>query len=51
MTHLDWEVHVINHSQRNAFVLPGGKIFVFSGILPIVANEDGMAAVLGHEVY
>lgn len=31
----------------NAMVLPGGKVIVFSGILPIMANEDGMAAVLG----
>jgi Zn-dependent protease with chaperone function len=30
--------------------LPGGKVFVFTGILPIVENEDGMAAVLGHEI-
>ncbi|KAI8811160.1 peptidase family M48-domain-containing protein [Cladochytrium replicatum] len=50
MDDLKWEVHVIDSPQRNAFVLPGGKIFVFVGILPIVQNEDGMAAVLGHEV-
>ncbi|KAI8918461.1 peptidase family M48-domain-containing protein [Powellomyces hirtus] len=47
---LHWEVHVIDDPQKNAFVLPGGKIFVFSGILPITENEDGMAAVLGHEI-
>lgn len=35
---------------KNAFVLPGGKIFVFTGILPVCANEDGLASVLGHEV-
>ena len=43
----------ILHSLKNhpdAFVLPNGSIFVFSGILPITANEDGLAAVLGHEV-
>nr|KAJ3406936.1 hypothetical protein HK105_003451 [Polyrhizophydium stewartii] len=44
-----WEVFVINDAQRNAFVLPGGKIFVFTGILPVVENEDGLASVLGHE--
>jgi predicted Zn-dependent protease len=37
-------------SWCSAFVLPGGKVFVFTGILPIVENEDGMAAVLGHEI-
>ncbi|ORZ03655.1 peptidase M48 [Syncephalastrum racemosum] len=50
MDHLQWEFHVIDSPERNAFVLPGGKIFVFTGILPIVKNEDGMAAVLGHEI-
>ncbi|KAK2755777.1 putative secondary metabolism biosynthetic enzyme [Arachnomyces sp. PD_36] len=47
----DWEVHVIKDDQmRNAFVLPGGKVFVFTGILPITEDEDGMAAILGHEI-
>ncbi|CAG8538647.1 10717_t:CDS:2 [Acaulospora morrowiae] len=47
---LKWEFHVIDSPERNAFVLPGGKIFVFTGILPIVENKDGLAAVLGHEI-
>jgi Zn-dependent protease with chaperone function len=34
----------------NAFVLPGGKIFVFTGILRVTADEHGLAAVLGHEI-
>lgn len=47
----NWEVKVINDpQQKNAFVLPGGKVFVYSGILPICAGEDGLAAVLGHEM-
>ncbi|CAG8606409.1 3529_t:CDS:2, partial [Ambispora gerdemannii] len=50
MEHLNWEFHVISSPEKNAFVLPGGKIFVFTGILPITQNEDGMAAVLGHEI-
>ncbi|KAI9882613.1 MAG: hypothetical protein M1823_005640 [Watsoniomyces obsoletus] len=46
-----WEVHVIDDpTQKNAFVIPGGKVFVFSGILPIADGEDGLAAVLGHEI-
>lgn len=36
--------------ERNAFVLPGGKVFVFSGLLDICNGEDGLAAVLGHEI-
>ncbi|KAK5669879.1 metalloendopeptidase [Batrachochytrium dendrobatidis] len=46
----DWEVFVINDPQTNAFVLPNGKIFVFSGIIPIAMNEDGIATILGHEI-
>lgn len=45
-----WRVFVIDSPLANAFVLPGGEIFVFTGILPIAATEDGLAAVLGHEV-
>lgn len=45
-----WEVHVINDDQKNAFVIPGGKVFVFSGILDVCQGEDGLAAVLGHEI-
>jgi predicted Zn-dependent protease len=44
-------VYVIqDDKQKNAFVVPGGKIFVFTGILPVTANKDGLATVLGHEV-
>lgn len=47
----DWQVHVIDDdSQPNAFVMPGGKVFVFTGILPIAQDENGLAAVLGHEI-
>jgi predicted Zn-dependent protease len=48
---LDWKVHVINDPQAppNAFVLPGGKVFVFSSILPVCSNDDGLATVLSHE--
>ncbi|EGX93631.1 mitochondrial metalloendopeptidase OMA1 [Cordyceps militaris CM01] len=48
---LEWEIYVIaDDSQANAFVLPGGKVFVFSGLLHVCGNEDALAAVLGHEV-
>ena len=47
----NWEVKVIDDEDvMNAFVLPGNKVFVFSGILDICADEDGLAAVLGHEI-
>ncbi|KAG5952019.1 hypothetical protein E4U53_001791 [Claviceps sorghi] len=48
---LDWEVRVIADNQTaNAFVLPGGKVFVHSGLIPLCRNEDALAAVLGHEI-
>ncbi|TDZ67246.1 Mitochondrial metalloendopeptidase OMA1 [Colletotrichum trifolii] len=47
----EWEVRVIDDPHTlNAFVLPGGKVFVHSGILRVTRGEDGLAAVLGHEI-
>jgi Zn-dependent protease with chaperone function len=45
-----WEVFVVRSKEANAFVLPNGKIFVFTGILPIAANDAGLAAIIGHEI-
>ena len=45
-----WEFRVIEDTQANAFCLPGGKVAVYTGILPITRDDDGLAAVLGHEV-
>ncbi|OJD21508.1 hypothetical protein ACJ73_07153 [Blastomyces percursus] len=50
LKNLKWKVHVINSPEMNAFVLPGGNVFVFTGILPICRDKDGLAAVLGHEI-
>lgn len=47
---LPWEVFVIDSDVQNAFVLPGGKIFVYTGILEACHNHGGLAFVLGHEV-
>lgn len=46
----EWEFNLIESDQVNAFCLPGGKIAVYTGILPVMKNEAGMAAVMGHEV-
>ncbi|KAJ2885510.1 metalloendopeptidase [Coemansia aciculifera] len=47
----DWEVHVIYApTEKNAFVLPGGKIFVFSGLLDVTKDDAGLATVLSHEI-
>ena len=45
-----WQVAVVQNPAQNAFCLPGGKIVVYTGILPIAQNEAGLATVLGHEI-
>ena len=46
-----WEFRVIqDDKQANAFALPGGKVAVYTGILPITRDEAGLAAVLAHEI-
>src|SRR5690349_14273725 len=45
-----WEFHVLEDKQVNAFCLPGGKVAVYTGILPVARDDAGLAAVLGHEV-
>jgi len=45
-----WEYKLIESEQVNAWCMPGGKIAFYTGILPIAANETGVAAIMGHEV-
>jgi len=45
-----WEFVVFESKEANAFCLPGGKVGVYTGILPITQNEAGLATVIGHEV-
>jgi predicted Zn-dependent protease len=45
-----WEFKLIEDPQANAFCLPGGKVAVYTGILPITHDDAGLAAVLAHEV-
>uniref|UniRef100_A0A3B3D9N6 Metalloendopeptidase OMA1, mitochondrial n=1 Tax=Oryzias melastigma TaxID=30732 RepID=A0A3B3D9N6_ORYME len=45
-----WSVHVVKNHQINAFVLPIGKVFVFTGMLDAVADADQLISVLGHEM-
>ena len=47
----DWEYILIDNKKvRNAWCMPGGKIAVYSGILDVTKNTDGLAAVMGHEI-
>lgn len=45
-----WEFNLVNDPEANAWCMPGGKIVVYSGLLPITQSEAGLAAVLGHEI-
>lgn len=46
-----WEFVLVDDSQtKNAWCMPGGKIAVYSGILPIAKNDDGLASIMGHEI-
>ena len=47
----DWEYILIDNKKiRNAWCMPGGKIAFYSGMLDVTKNEDGLAAVMGHEI-
>jgi predicted Zn-dependent protease len=46
----EWEFNVIESETQNAFCLPGGKVAVYTGILPVCENEAGLAVVMSHEV-
>ena len=46
----DWRESLIRDDKVNAFCLPGGKIIVYTGILPVEENEASLATVLGHEM-
>ncbi|MCA9213931.1 MAG: M48 family metallopeptidase [Planctomycetales bacterium] len=46
----DWEFRVIASPTQNAFCLPGGKVAIYEGMLPVCANEAGLAVVMSHEI-
>lgn len=45
-----WEFNLVQDNSANAFCMPGGKIVVYEGLLPITQNESSLAIVLGHEI-
>jgi metalloendopeptidase OMA1, mitochondrial len=45
-----WKVTLLRKNEANAYCLPGGKIVVYTGILPVTRNDSSLATVLGHEV-
>lgn len=46
----EWEFNVIESDEVNAFCLPGGKVFFYTGIVKLTANDDQIATVMGHEI-
>ena len=50
-TNFDWEYILIDNDRvKNAWCMPGGKIAVYTGMLKITQNDNGLAAVMGHEI-
>ncbi|GAM07791.1 mitochondrial metalloendopeptidase OMA1 [Geobacter sp. OR-1] len=45
-----WEFNLVEDNQVNAWCMPGGKVVVYTGMLPVSQNEDGLAVVMGHEI-
>jgi len=45
-----WEFNLVQSPEVNAWCMPGGKVVVYTGLLPVTQNEAGLAIVLGHEI-
>ncbi len=45
-----WEFNVVESKEVNAWCMPGGKVVVYTGILPVTKTEEGLAVVMGHEI-
>lgn len=45
-----WEFSLVEDQSVNAFALPGGKVVIYTGILPVTRNDTGLAVVMGHEI-
>ncbi|MBX9853365.1 MAG: M48 family metallopeptidase [Cytophagaceae bacterium] len=45
-----WKFNLVDSKEQNAWCMPGGKVVVYSGILPVAQNETGLAVVMGHEI-
>jgi predicted Zn-dependent protease len=46
----DWEFNLVESEEVNAWCMPGGKVVIYTGILPITKDESGLAVVTGHEI-
>lgn len=50
LTNFDWEFNLIESDEINAWAMPGGKIAVYTGMLPVAGDENGLAVVIAHEI-
>lgn len=50
LVNYQWEFNLVDDKQVNAWCMPGGKVVVYTGLLPISQNDTGLAVVMGHEV-
>ena len=50
LSHYAWEFNLIESNDINAWCMPGGKVVVYTGILPLTQDETGLAVVMGHEI-
>lgn len=46
----EWEFHLVADKEVNAWCMPGGKVVVYTGLLPVAGDENGLAVVMGHEI-
>jgi len=46
----NWEFNLVDSKEVNAWCMPGGKVVVYSGLLPVTQNEAALAIVMGHEI-
>ena len=50
INYYEWEFNLIESKEVNAWAMPGGKVVVYTGILPVAIDEKGLAVIMGHEV-
>jgi predicted Zn-dependent protease len=50
LANYEWEFNLVEDETPNAWCMPGGKVVIYTGILPITESEEGLAVVMGHEI-
>ncbi len=50
LEYFSWEFNLVKDNSVNAFAMPGGKVVIFTGLLPVTQTEDALAVVIGHEI-